>query len=280
MIELGIIQKLEIVKITSDGGFLAAQQDNNRESILLSSKELPEEAKVGDEIEVFVYRDSQDEMVATTRKPKITLGRIALLRVVEVTKIGAFLDWGLERDLLLPFKEQTKRVQQGEDYLVGMYIDKSNRLCATMEIYKLLSSESPYKEEDKVHGIIYQIHKELGGFVAVDYQYHGLIPQQELYGGYDAGDEIEARVTKVKEDGKLDLSLREKAYKQMDKDAEVIVNKLKVNNGALALNDNSDPSKIKDELNMSKRAFKRATGRLLKEGIISFTEKGIELMKK
>ncbi|AOY78121.1 CvfB family protein [Clostridium formicaceticum] len=277
MIELGEVQKLEVVKFNEVGTYLSAKKDKHN-SVLLPKKQVPEGLKIGDEIEVFIYRDSEDRLIATTKKPKIKLGELAFLSVVEVTKIGAFLDWGLEKDLFLPFKEQKGKMQKGREYLVGLYIDKSDRLCATMDIHKLLSSESPYKKDDRVRGRIYGINKDIGAFVAVDNKYQALIPKNELYGEYEYGDEVEARVAKVKEDGKLDLSLREKAHKQMDEDVKVILDKLKLKDGFLLLNDNSDPNKIKKELNMSKRAFKRAIGRLLKEGSIHQDEKGIKII--
>ncbi|SDK12292.1 CvfB family protein [Natronincola ferrireducens] len=280
MIDLGVMQTLQVVKTTSFGVYLNSKDNKRDDNILLPKKQVPEGIAVGDEIEVFVYKDSEDRIIATTEKPKITLGEIGLLRVVETTKIGAFLDWGLEKDLLLPFKEQIGRVYKDKECLVGLYIDKSDRLCGTMDIYQFLSSESPYQVDDRVQGTIYSIHREIGAFVAVDNKYHGLIPQKEFIGNYKPGDQIEGRVTKVKEDGKLDLSLKEKAYKQMGEDADYILEKMKAQGGSLPLDDNSDPDKIKDELNMSKRAFKRAVGKLLKEGEIKFTEKGIELLKK
>lgn len=278
MIELGEIQDLEVVRKTSVGVYLNSQDDEAIDSILLPQKQVPPETEVGDEIEVFVYRDSEDRMIATTRKPKLTMGALSPLKVVDITRIGAFLDWGLEKDLFLPFEEQTTEIQKGREYLVNLYIDKTDRLCATMDIYKYLSSESPYRENDRVRGIIYSIKNDMGAFVAIDNKYHGLIPLNELYGNYKCGDEVEVRVTKVREDGKLDLSLREKAHKQTNEDVKVILEKLKFVGGILPLDDHSSPDKIKDELNMSKSAFKRAVGRLLKERKIKLTEKGIELL--
>lgn len=279
MIELGKIQKLEIVKIVSIGAYLNSKIDNYDDSILLPRREVKSDVNVGDEIEVFVYRDSEDRMIATTQRPSLVMDELSYLEVVETTKIGAFLDWGLPKDLFLPFKEQTSRVREGKKYLVALYIDKSDRLCATMDIYKYLSSDSPYDVEDKVEGIIYEIKDDMGAFVAIDKKYHGLISKNELYGKHKCGDEVEVRIIKVREDGKLDLSLREKAYKQMEDDASIILDKINMWGGELSLNDKSSPERIKGELSMSKRAFKRAVGRLLKEGRIKITDKGIELVK-
>lgn len=276
MVELGKLHKLKVAKITSIGVYLNLDGDEKKEKILLPQKQVPENTNIGDEIEVFIYKDSEDRIIATIRKPKIAIGQLALLEVVQTTKIGAFLDWGLEKDLFLPFKEQNCRVKEGKKYLVTMYIDKSDRLAATMDIGKLLSHESPYSEEDKVMGTIYSIDNEVGAFVAVDNKYQGLVPKHEFYGDYECGDQIEVRIVKVKEDGKLDLSLRPKAYKLIDTDSEMILEEMDKRGGFLHLHDKSDPKRIKRELNMSKRAFKRAVGNLLKEGKINITDQGIE----
>ncbi|MHB1395011.1 MAG: CvfB family protein [Clostridia bacterium] len=276
MIELGKMQQLEVVRMSKIGAFLSTEYRSDQEDILLPMSQVPQGIEIGDEIEVFVYKDSEDRMIATMKKPKITIGEFAPLRVVDNSKIGAFMDWGLEKDLLLPFKEQTYEVEKDREYLVGLYIDKSDRLCATMDIYKLLSTESPYKENERVDGTIYQIHEDMGAFVAVNNKYSGLIPKKEFYGDYKCGDKVEVRIKKVREDGKLELSLRKEAYNQMDDDARIILDRLEANGGKLSLNDNSPPEEINAKLNMSKSAFKRAVGRLLKERKIKITEKGIE----
>lgn len=276
MIELGKMQKLEVIRITKIGVYLDAHCGNDKDGILLPMKQVPQGVELGDEIEVFVYRDSEDRMIATTQKPKITMGELAQLQVVDNSRIGAFMDWGLDKDLLLPFKQQTRAVETGGQYLVGLYIDKSSRLCATMDIYKLLSDEAPYKGNERVRGTIYKINRDIGAFVAVENKYDGLIPNKEFYGNYKCGDNVEVRIKKVKEDGKLELSLRKEAYSQMADDAEIIFDKLVSNGGKLSLNDKSRPEDIDAELNMSKAAFKRAVGRLLKERKITITEKGIE----
>lgn len=275
VIRLGEMQRLKVKRKTSVGVYLG---DDVGQDVLLPKKEVPEDIEIGDTLEVFIYRDSDDRLVATTKRPKITLGEIGLLKVVDITKIGAFLDWGLDKDLFLPFKEQTMKLRKGNKYLVGLYIDKSNRLCATMRIKSFLRMDSPYKENDWVKGTIYSIDDEIGAFVAVDNKYEGLIPKREMVGFFMPGDEVKLRVMKVKEDGKLDLSPKDKIYIQIDKDAEVILNKMKKNGGTLPLNDDTPPEVIRRELNMSKSAFKRAVGKLLKEGKIKFTDKGIKLL--
>jgi len=277
MIELGKMQILEVVRNTSIGVYLKSGNDAERDAILLPRKQVPQEIEVGDEIEVFVYKDSEGRIISTVKKPKVTIGEFAFLRVVETTDIGAFLDWGLEKDLFLPFREQVGKVTKGGSYLVGLYIDSTNRLSATMNIYNLLSCEAPYKENDRVHGTIYDISEEWGAFVAVDNKYQGLIPNKELYGHLAKGDVVEVRIKKVRQDGKLELSLRKEAYNEIERDAQKIMDKLKSNGGILPINDSTSPERIKAELGMSKAAFKRAVGRLLKEGAIKITDDGIRM---
>jgi uncharacterized protein len=278
MIELGKVQKLEIIGKTQDGVYLNLKNSKDKNNILLTKNQVTQEIEIGSEIEVFVYKDSEDKMVATVRKPKLIMGELTSLRVVEITKFGAFLDWGLEKDLFLPFREQVGKIIKGSKYLVGLYVDSSNRLCATMNIYNLLSNDSPYKENDRVNGTIYSISKELGVFVAVDNKYQGLIPNKEVYGSYNEGDCVEVRIKRVRQDGKLELSLRKEAYNEIEDDAQKIISRLKLKGGTLQLNDSSHPDKIKAELNMSKGAFKRAVGKLLKERIIRITDNGIEMI--
>ena len=274
MIKLGEKQKLQIVKIVDFGVYLADGPDV-QDRILLPGKQVPKGSDLGDELEVFVYRDSKDRMIATVNTPKLVMGEVALLKVSQTTKYGAFLDWGLEKDLMLPFKEQTKQVQTGEEVLVSLYIDKSDRLCATMNVYPCLRSDSPYGKDDRVTGRVYETSDNFGMFVAVDNLYSALIPRKELYGDIKPGDDITARVTEVREDGKLSLSLREKAWIQMEKDAEEILRLMEGSGGELPFNDKASPEIIKRETGMSKNEFKRGVGKLLKEGKIEITDKVI-----
>lgn len=278
MIELGKKQILEVVKKVDFGVYLA-EEAGSMDKVLLPKKQVPEGTENGAKIEVFIYRDSKDRLIATTNEPKLTLGGLAVLTVKEVGKIGAFLDCGLEKDLFLPFKQQTKRVRPGEEVLVAMYIDKSSRLCATMNVYEYLKTDSPYQKEDTVKGVIYEISKNFGAFVAVDHQYSALIPSREFHGEYQIGDEVEARVTAVKADGKLDLSIRQKAHLQMDEDAEYVMKVIDEFDGVLPFNDKVSPEIIQREFQMSKNAFKRAVGKLYKEGRIEITEKRILKVK-
>lgn len=278
MFELGNKQQLIVVKEVDFGVYLGEAKESE-ERILLPKKQVPAGTKLYDTIEVFVYKDSNDRWIATVNEPKLMLGKVAVLEVLEVGKIGAFLDWGLEKDLLLPFKEQTSRVKQGDHCLVALYIDKSQRLCATMNVYEYLELTSPYKKDDRVTGTIYEESQEFGLFVAVDNRYSALISKKESYGNLKIGDTIQARVIHVKEDGKLDLSVREKAYLQMDADALLIMEAIDKRGGTLPFNDKVSPEIIKSEFNLSKNAFKRAVGRLLKEGRIEIKENSIIKIK-
>lgn len=276
MLKLGQYQKLTIVKRVEFGVYLAEEQDIEKR-VLLPAKQVPENAKTGDELEVFLYKDSKDRMIATTNQPKITFGGLAVLRVAQVGKIGAFLDWGLEKDILLPYKEQTRKVREGEEVLVALYIDKSSRLAATMNVYEYLRKDSEYKKDDIVTGMIYQTSDNFGVFVAVDNIYSALIPRKEVVGELRIGDTVQARVTGVKPDGKLDLSVREKAYLQIEKDAVKILQIIDSFDGVLPFTDRANPEVIKRETQMSKNEFKRAIGNLLKNGKIEIKENCIRL---
>lgn len=275
MIELGKIQELEVVRIKEFGVYLSDDK-KSRASVLLPKKQVPPGTKEGDRLSVFIYKDSEDRLIATVSLPKLQVGECAVLEVKDISRIGAFLDMGLEKDLLLPFKEQRHPVQKGEKCLVALYVDKSGRLAATMDVYSHMRSDPPYGTDDKVSGRIYEINEKLGAFVAVDYKYYGLIPRKEMFGHFQEGDEVTCRVTKVREDGKLDLSPREKAHIQMNTDTRQVMKMIEEYGGSLPFNDKASPEKIGKELHMSKNAFKRAAGRLLKEGKIRITETGIE----
>lgn len=281
---LGYTQTLVAVKKTDFGLFLTdidKKDDKIRDlgdEVLLPKNQVTEDMRVGSEIEVFLYKDSEDRMIATRLVPYIKIGEIKKLKVKEVNKIGAFLDWGLPKDLLLPFKEQIYEIKPGDEILVTVYIDLSDRLCATMDLYSRLSLLPPYQKDDMVKGTVYQVHEQFGAYVAVDNKYSALVPKKELHCELKPGDEIEARVLEVKEDGKLDLSLRQKAYVQMDADSALILDKLKQAGGSLPYHDKSSAEEIKEEFNLSKAAFKRAIGRLYKERVIVIEKDGIRLV--
>ncbi|MCR5737277.1 MAG: S1 RNA-binding domain-containing protein [Eubacterium sp.] len=273
--ELGKKQLLKIVRKVEFGVYLGTKE----EQVLLPKKQVPENAQEGDEVSVFIYRDSEDRLIATTNEPKLQLGETAVLNVKDVSKNGAYLDWGLEKDLFLPFKEQIYEIAPGDEVLVAMYIDKSNRLCATMKVYDYLKNNSLYEEEDVVQGIVYNFNPQYGAFVAVEGKYHGLIQVKELTKKVKMGETLEARVKSVRPDGKLDLALRKKAYLQIDDDAQEILRFLEEHGGKLGYTDKAKPEIIRRDFHMSKNEFKRAIGRLLKEGRVSIGENNIFLTK-
>ena len=270
---LGKKVRLMIVKEVEFGVYLG----NSQEKVLLPKKQVPRGLEAGDPVEVFLYKDSSDRLIATTNEPKLTLGELAALKVVDVGRIGAFLDWGLEKDLLLPFREQTAKVKKGDEVLTALYVDKSGRLCGTMKVYERLRQDPPYQKDDQVEGIIYDTSDNFGVFVAVDDCYSALIPKREAFGSLKVGDRIHARVTRVKEDGKMDLAVREKAFLQMDLDAERMLQDMERRGGAYPFTDKAGAELIKRETGLSRNAFKRAVGRLLKAGKIVITDTDIRL---
>ena len=249
MLELGKLQKLTVVKTEDFGVYLAESLSaGEKERVLLPKKQVPEGTKKGDPLEVFLYRDSSDRLIATVHAPKLLLGEVGRLTVVSVANnVGAFLDFGLERDLLLPYREQTRRVKPGEEVLAALYVDKSGRLAATMKLYPYLKKRAPYQAGDEAEGEVYEISGNFGVFVAVDGQVH--------------------------EDGKLDLSAREKAYLQIDEDAEAVLETIRADySGTLPFDDKADPEVIREAFGLSKAAFKRAVGHL-------YRAKRVELRK-
>ncbi|WP_372714773.1 S1 RNA-binding domain-containing protein [Ilyobacter sp.] len=278
MIKIGKRQKMKVNNIASIGVYMDAETDNPKDNILLPNNEIENmEVAPGDYLDVFIYRDSEDRLIATLRKTYAVVGALSKLEVVDITEIGAFLDWGLNKDILLPRGQEEGKIKLGNKYLVGLYEDKKGRLSATMQIYKFLLPCKDYKANDLVSATVYRIQKDIGIFVAVDDRYFGLIPKSECYEEYEVGQELELRVIRVREDGKLDLSPRALLHQQMDKDAEKLLEKMKLYRNIFPLNDKSSPDKIEKMLGMSKKAFKRAMGNLLKNGLVTKTEDGFKI---
>lgn len=208
----------------------------------------------------------------------VKAGDIVHLKVLDVKEFGAFLDGGLEKDLLLSQKNMTGELNKDDLVLVAIRENEENKnLYPTMHLYDFLETQGTYQKNDTVPGTVYKINKNLGVFVAVEDKYHGLILNKELYGEFSVGDQIEVRIKSIREDGKLELSTRKPAYSEIEADSNSILEYLKNNNGEVNLNDNSSPEEIRECFNISKKAFKRALGRLLKEGVIEITDKGIKL---
>lgn len=264
--KLGEIQKLKIEKKVEFGVYLSDGTDR----VLLPKKQVPENYIIGDEISAFIYKDSKDRLIATTNTPKLTLGQYGLLTVSQVNKVGAFMDWGLEKDLFLPFKEMTRQPSEGDEILVRVYIDKSERLCASMKgIYDMLSKKPPYQVGDEVEARIYEFGHDFGTFVALEDKYSAMIPRHEDVSKFRIGDVLMVRITGIKEDGKCDVTIRDKAYVQMDEDAEALLDLIDSYAGVLPFTEKASPEVIKRETGLSKAAFKRAVGRLYKERKIS-----------
>ncbi len=278
MLKIGEKQKL-IIKEKKEFGVYLSEAGKDSDKVLLPAKQVPEGSAIGDEVEVFIYRDSQDRLIATTNTPALTKGKLAKLEVKEIGRIGAFLDWGLEKDLLLPYKEQTYEIKKGDKVLVALYVDKSSRLCGTMKVYPYLEKATAINKDDQVTGTVYEISRNFGAFVAIDDRYTALIPKKEQPAGIKAGDVVHARVTAVKSDGKIDLSVKEKAYIQMSIDADKIMKYLDAHNGVIPFTDKASPEIIADAMDMSKNEFKRAVGNLLKAGKIEINETNITFRK-
>ncbi len=267
-----------ILKTSEVGAFVKAPEEilnsthyknpSQDGSVLLPFSEQLGRPERGAEVKVYFYEDKGGRLTATMRSPILRDGEVGVLTVADVTKIGAFLDNGVPKQVLLPFKEQTHTPAVGDEVLVWIYSDKSGRQAATMRVYKHLDKNSPYKEDDRVTGFVYEINEDMGIFVAVDDKYYGLVPIRETFQKYAYGDEIEARVAKVREDGKLDLLIRDKLYKTVQEDADVILYELKRNNGFLPYGDRADAAFIEETYAMSKNQFKRALGHLYRNHIV------------
>ena len=276
---VGKQQTLIVKRFLDFGAFLGFE--DAVEVVLLPKKQVPEGAKEGDAVSVFVYRDSEDRLIATVRQPLATVGDIAYLTVKTVTRIGAFLDWGLEKDLFMPYKETEGNVKSGDRVLVYVYTDKSDRLCATMKLYDHLQAvtQGEFVKDEAFHGYVYRMNPDVGAFVAVEQEgvyFYGLIPKTQVFKPYRAGEPVEGHVVRVRPDGKLDLSVREKAYRQIEQDAEMILKKIDEYDGELPFSESASPEIIKRELNMSKNGFKKALGHLYKEEKIEIGEKTVK----
>lgn len=270
--ELGKIQKLKIKKITGNGCYLL---DNENNEIFIKKEEV-KNPKVGEFIEVFIYNRHNKDICATTKKPLAQVGDLKKLKIVEKSKYGYFVDIGIDKDILLPFGETQGRLQVGEKYLLYLFHDRSQRLALTMNIKDKLKLNENFQINDMVTGTIYAIGK-VGYFVAVEDKYDGMIPKEEVKGLLVIGDEVQARVARVLTNGFITLTLREKAYKQMNVDAEQILKMLKDNGGTLYLGDKSTPEEVKEITGLSKSAFKRAQGALYKRRLIDLYDRKIVL---
>ena len=232
-------KKCLLSRKTSIGLYLNPTDEPDHEGILLPSKYVPDDISIGDLIDVFIYRDSAERLIATTLVPKLMAYEIGFLNVVSVTDFGAFLDWGLEKDIFLPLSDQLYPLNEGDACLVYIDVDFKEKIYASMKIQRFLHTPETLSLQDRVSGIIFKVVKDIGAFVAIDNRYIALIPEKELFKKVAPGDVINARVNRIKPDGKVDLSLREHSYIERDIDAKKIYDHLLVNNGYLPLNDKS-----------------------------------------
>jgi predicted RNA-binding protein (virulence factor B family) len=278
MIEIGKYNKLKILRQTSVGLYLDENSDGI--GILLPQKYVPEHYEIDGFIEVFVYKDSEDRIIATTLKPFIELNQFECLQVIDVTNIGAFLDWGLEKDLLVPFHEQPGRMKPGDWYVVYLYLDDvTQRLAASARVGKFLNNETlSVAEGDEVDIMIWEP-TDLGVNVIVNNKHKGLVYKNEIFQAVTRGDRLKGYVHKIREDNKLDIRLGKKGYDNVEPNAQIILDILKENNGILKLGDKSEPADIYSQLGMSKKIFKKAIGGLYKQKLITIGNDTIAFVK-
>lgn len=278
MLQIGQHNSLTILRDTKVGLFLG--NGNDVDDVLLPNKYVPKVFEIGEEITVFVYLDHEERPVATTLEPYIFLNEFALLRVNYTNQIGAFMDWGLEKDILVPFKEQARPMEKGKRYLVYLYKDeKTNRLVASSKTNQFLKNENiSLERNDEVDLIISHI-TDIGINVIINQKYKGLVYKDEVYDEtIRTGDKIKGFIKTIRPDGKIDVSLQKLGFENIEPNSEIILNELHASKGFLKLNDNSDPNDIKTILKMSKKTFKKSIGLLYKEKLIEIKEDGIYLI--
>ncbi|WP_353721374.1 S1-like domain-containing RNA-binding protein [Dyadobacter sp. 676] len=278
MLFIGKYNYLTIERITSVGMFLS---DVEGEEVLLPNQYITDDMQVGDQIKVFVYLDSEDRPVATTQTPKIIRNEFAFLEVTDVSEYGAFLDWGLIKDLFVPFREQPKPMQVGEWHVVFLYLDqKTQRLLASAKIDKFLENERlTVKEGEEVDLLVWQ-KTDLGYNVVVNQYHKGLIYANEVFQPLHIGDSLKGYIKKIREENKLDISLQKTGYEVVEPVAKQILEEIRTGKGFLNLSDNSSPEAIYNRLKISKKVFKKAIGGLYKQGIIRIEEDGVYLVTK
>lgn len=278
MIKIGKYNLLKVLRETSVGVFLG---DNEGNEVLLPQKYVPKETSIDDNIEVFVYRDSEDRLISTTLKPKIQLFQFAVLQVVMVNQVGAFLDWGLEKNLFVPFREQTVKMSKGRWYMVYLYLDEqTDRLVASSKINRFLSNEKlTVKEGDEVDVMIWET-TDLGVNVIINDSHKGLIYHNEFFAQVEPGDLRKGYISKIRDDNKIDVQLQMPGIANIEPSAARILEILKNHDCFLPLTDNSDPEEIARRLEMSKKTFKKAIGSLYKQRMIEIEKHGIRLIEK
>lgn len=275
MIKLGKYNELEVAKQTDFGIYLR----QGTIEVLMPTKWVPQNTRIGDMLNVFVFRDSEDRLIATTVQPYATADTFAFLEVKQVNDTGAFLDWGMDKDLLVPFREQPHRMQPNKSYVVYVYVDETtNRLVASAKLNKFISREPNDIEEGDIVELLVYSETELGFNAIINNRYIGLLYKNEVFETIRIGDKLKGYIKHIREDNKIDLSLQKSGYELVDDVKWRILNLLKQNNGFLPLHDNSSPDEIKSQLQISKKAFKKAVGALYKERLVKLSDKGVELV--
>jgi predicted RNA-binding protein (virulence factor B family) len=274
--KIGQFNTLTIDRDTQVGLFLT----DGKEDVLLPNKYVPKVFEIGEEITVFVYLDHEERPVATTLVPYIFLNEFALLRVNYVNQIGAFMDWGMEKDILVPFKEQARPMEKGKRYLVYLYMDeKTNRLVASSKTNQFLNNEDLSVEKGEEVDLIISHITEIGINVIINQKHKGLVYKDEVYDdAIRTGDKMKGYIKTIRPDGKIDVALNKQGFENIEPNSEIILNELRASRGFLRLNDNSNPEDIKTVLKMSKKTFKKAIGLLYKEKLIEIKDDGIYLV--
>lgn len=281
MIEIGKYNTLTILRDTKVGLFLGnpTEDPEGTHDVLLPNKYVPNDFEIGDEITVFIYLDHEERPVATTLEPYIFLNEFALLRVNYVNQIGAFMNWGMEKDILVPFKEQARPMEQGKRYLVYLYMDeKTNRLVASSKLNQFLNNDNITVEVGEEVDLIVSHITDLGINVIINEKHKGLLYKNEVYDDLRTGDRIVGFIKNIRPDGKIDVSVRKLGFESIEPSSQVILDELKASRGFLRLNDNSHPEDIKTVLKMSKKTFKKAIGLLYKQKLIDIKDDGIHLL--
>lgn len=275
MITLGEYNLLRIDRILDQGAYLVDEEEND---VLLPNKYMAENAQVDDEVEVFVYNDSEDRLIATNLTPKFTLNEFAFLQVKDVNRFGAFLDWGLEKEILVPFSEQNQRMEIDRWYIVRLLLDeKTNRLVASNKLNKFIETDHITVEEGEEVDLLVSEKTDLGYKVIIEDVHQGLVYANEVFRELNVGETLKGYVKNIREDGKIDISLQKQGYGNVEPNAIKILERIKEKEGFLALTDKSQPEDIYAQLEMSKKTFKKAIGGLYKRKLIRMTEEGIYL---
>ena len=275
---LGRINRLKATRESEHGFYLS---DSFGEEVLLPNAYLSNNLKLGDEIDVFLYTDSEDRLVATTEHPYVLKNEFAVLKAIDINQFGAFMDWGLPKDLLVPFSEQVGRMKKGSCYLIYLKEDtKTGRLIGSNRENRYIDSNlSELKEHDKVELLLYKM-TDLGMNAIINGRYKGLIFRSDIHKPIQIGEKIQGYIKQIRADGKIDLILEPAGFKNtIDKNSSLVLEALKENNGFLNLSDNSPPTEINEKLGISKKAFKKALGNLYKLKLIRFTKNGTVLIK-